>query len=32
MSEIKTEISKLGANLEALNKMYANMLNAMNNK
>ena len=30
--KFQTEISKLGANLEALNKMYANMLNAMNNK
>ena len=28
--KFQTEISKLGANLEALNKMYANMLNAMN--
>lgn len=30
--KFQIEISKLGANLEALNKMYANMLNAMNNK
>jgi len=30
--KFQTEISKLGANLEALNKMYANMLNAMSNK
>jgi len=28
--KFQTEISKLGTNLEALNKMYANMLNAMN--
>lgn len=28
--KFQTEISKLGSNLEALNKMYANMLNAMN--
>ncbi|MBL6872610.1 MAG: gliding motility protein GldL [Flavobacteriales bacterium] len=30
--KFQSEISKLGANLEALNKMYANMLNAMSNK
>jgi len=30
--KFQTEISKLGTNLEALNKMYANMLNAMSNK
>ena len=30
--KFQLEISKLGANLEALNKMYVNMLNAMNNK
>ena len=30
--KFQLEISKLGANLEALNKMYANMLNAMNKK
>ena len=30
--KFQTEISKLGTNLEALNRMYANMLNAMNNK
>jgi gliding motility-associated protein GldL len=28
--KFQVEISKLGANLEALNKMYANMLSAMN--
>ena len=28
--KFQLEISKLGANLEALNKMYSNMLNAMN--
>jgi gliding motility-associated protein GldL len=28
--KFQTEISKLGSNLEALNRMYANMLNAMN--
>ena len=28
--KFQVEISKLGTNLEALNKMYANMLNAMN--
>lgn len=28
--KFQLEISKLGANLEALNKMYTNMLNAMN--
>ena len=28
--KFQSEISKLGANLEALNKMYSNMLNAMN--
>ncbi|MDA7794281.1 gliding motility protein GldL [Flavobacteriales bacterium] len=30
--KFQVEISKLGANLEALNKMYANMLSAMSNK
>jgi gliding motility-associated protein GldL len=30
--KFQSEISKLGSNLEALNRMYANMLNAMNNK
>ena len=30
--KFQLEISKLGSNLEALNKMYGNMLNAMNNK
>ena len=28
--KFQLEISKLGANLESLNKMYSNMLNAMN--
>ena len=28
--KFQIEISKLGANLEALNKMYSNMLNAIN--
>ena len=30
--KFRLEISKLGDNLEALNKMYSNMLNAMSNK
>ncbi len=30
--KFRVEISKLGENLESLNKMYSNMLNAMNNK
>lgn len=30
--KFRVEISKLGENLESLNKMYSNMLNAMSNK
>ena len=30
--KFRVEISKLGENLESLNKMYSNMLNAMGNK